>query len=53
MLCLLNVCAAQASLRHAEYRWRNDDGDEASATWKAASNTPIFVEDMDEVVRLL
>jgi hypothetical protein len=26
-----------------QYRWRNDDGDEASATWSNAVNTPIEV----------
>ncbi len=25
------------------WRWRNDDGDETTATWKAAENTPILL----------
>lgn len=36
---------ASASLRQTNYRWRNDDGTEASATWKAAVNTPITIND--------
>lgn len=52
VICLLSAWATQASLRHAEYRWRNDDGGEATATWKAASNTPIFVDDIDEILRV-
>ncbi|MCW3787608.1 HYR domain-containing protein [Plebeiibacterium sediminum] len=33
------------------YRWRNDDGDQASATWKAEENTPVIIESTD-VLRL-
>ncbi|RLC33786.1 MAG: hypothetical protein DRZ76_03900 [Candidatus Nealsonbacteria bacterium] len=33
-----------------DYRWRNDDGTESSATWKALVNTPITgVNDLDEM----
>lgn len=41
-----------ASLRQSEYRWRNDNGDEISATWKAASNTPVYLTDETEIIRL-
>lgn len=36
---------ALASLRQTQYRWRNNDGNETTATWKAAANTPINVGD--------
>lgn len=52
LIAVFVTAAAQASLRHAEYRWRNDDGDEVTATWRAASNTPITITSMDEVLRL-
>jgi hypothetical protein len=31
------------SIQQTQYRWRNDDGDEATATWSAAANTSITV----------
>lgn len=34
------------------WRWRNDDGSEASATWKAAQNTAIIISETDVQLRL-
>jgi len=34
---------ALPNFQQTHYRWRNDDGNEASATWKAAEDTPITV----------
>src|SRR5947207_4844288 len=36
----------------ANWRWRNDDGTETSATWKATQNTPITLASNNEVFRL-
>ncbi|KAA5537302.1 T9SS type A sorting domain-containing protein [Taibaiella lutea] len=45
LLFLLFATQMFASLRQTKYRWRNDDGNETTATWKAAENTPITVND--------
>lgn len=44
---LLLLCTTQlfASLRQTKYRWRNDNGTETTATWKAAENTAILIGD--------
>lgn len=34
------------------WRWRNDDGTEKTATWKADQNTPITISSTDSVIRL-
>ena len=34
---------ALPNLSQSEYRWRNDDGDEVTATWAASSNTPTII----------
>lgn len=31
------------------YRWRNDDGNEATANWKANINTPVEIEENEKV----
>lgn len=41
-----------ASLRTTQYRWRNDDGNQTTATWKAAANTPITINTINENIRL-
>lgn len=40
-LFLAYALVANASTKMSAYRWRNDDGNETTATWKAAVNTPI------------
>ena len=52
ILLLLISLDSFASLRMTKYRWRNDDGNEATATWKAAQNTPITVSNTNELLRL-
>jgi hypothetical protein len=34
------------------WRWRNDDGSETTATWKADQNTPVTIYSTDSVIRL-
>ncbi|MEO8711060.1 MAG: Calx-beta domain-containing protein [Parafilimonas sp.] len=34
------------------WRWRNDDGTEKTATWKANQNTPITIYSADSIIRL-
>ncbi len=41
-----------AFLTQANWRWRNDDGTETSATWKAAQNTSAVMNTYGEVWRL-
>lgn len=41
-----------ALLTQANWRWRNDDGTETSATWKAAQNTQAVLTTTGEVWRL-
>jgi hypothetical protein len=38
--------------QQTQYRWRNDDGNETTATWKAAANTPIQVSNTTDIIRL-
>lgn len=52
MIFLLGCMDIHASLRSTYYRWRNDDGNEATATWKANLNTPVTVNTTDETLRL-
>lgn len=41
-----------AFTQQGSYRWRNDDGGEATATWKAPENTPIVINSPSETLRL-
>jgi len=41
-----------AFLTQANWRWRNDDGSETTATWKANQNTAITLTSVGEVIRL-
>jgi hypothetical protein len=41
-----------SSINQTKYRWRNDNGDEATATWKAAENTAITLADTVSVLRV-
>ncbi len=53
LLCLVSfVTQLHASLRQTQYRWRNDDGNETTATWRAAINTPTVVTDINATLRL-
>jgi len=52
LLLLLGSTQIYASLRQTKYRWRNDDGDETTATWMAAANTPVELSNLNTVLRL-
>lgn len=57
ILVLLSKSAALAIIitpiiQQTQYRWRNDDGNEAAATWNAAVNTPISITDTTTLQRL-
>jgi hypothetical protein len=40
------------STNQSAFRWRNDDGSESSATWKAAENTAITNVSTSEIIRI-
>ncbi|MFD1630530.1 T9SS type A sorting domain-containing protein [Pseudopedobacter beijingensis] len=44
--------ASAAGINVKNWRWRNNDGNETTATWKAAENTAIEVVDLNTVLRL-
>jgi len=48
-LLLANFFFANASSRVSAYRWRNNDGNETTATWKAALNTPLQINNLDAI----
>ena len=55
LLLLLLCCTVSVSFAFTtqnNWRWRNDNGGESSATWKAAQNKPIIVRSVDSVIRL-
>lgn len=56
LLVLLTMLGASygafAFTHQGNWRWRNDDGSETTATWKAAENTSIVVSNTEEVLRL-
>jgi hypothetical protein len=40
------------TLNQSAFRWRNDDGSESTATWKAAENTAITNVSTSEIIRI-
>lgn len=48
-LLLANFFYANANTRMSAYRWRNDNGDETTATWKAPLNTPLTIYNLDAI----
>lgn len=58
LLLALTLLMSLVQLSHASsittgnYRWRNDDGSETSASWKAAENAPLELTDTSETFRL-
>ncbi|MDB5190544.1 MAG: type sorting protein [Segetibacter sp.] len=53
LMVMLAACTSSfAFLTQSTYRWRNNNGTETSATWKAAQNTPIVYNSIHEVLRL-
>ena len=52
-MVMLGACTSSfAFLTQNTYRWRNNNGTETSATWKAAQNMPISYNSIHEVLRL-
>lgn len=41
-----------ASFEQGNWRWRNNDGNETTATWRAAQNTSAEVSSKNEIIRL-
>ncbi|MFA6057120.1 MAG: PKD domain-containing protein [Taibaiella sp.] len=39
------------AINQTKYRWRNDDGSETTATWRAAENTAITIADTASILR--
>lgn len=52
IMLLLVALSSFASLRQTSYRWRNDNGNETAATWKAAQNTEFTLNSNSERFRL-
>ena len=50
-LVLFGVCSSSFAFL-TQSNWRNNDGSETSATWKAAQNTPVNYNTVNEVIRL-
>ena len=46
------VALAAPALNQSAYRWRNDDGTETTATWRAGENTAITGVSLTEIIRL-
>src|SRR5688572_16599739 len=44
--------SAFANMRQSNWRWRNDNGTETSATWKSAAGTSAVMTSIGEVMRL-
>ncbi|RYD95216.1 MAG: T9SS type A sorting domain-containing protein [Sphingobacteriales bacterium] len=53
LLCITGITWATPIplLQQSKYRWRNNNGNEATATWKAAENTAITLTSMTETIR--
>ena len=53
LLALLGAYSSSfAFLTQSSWRWRNNDGSQTTATWKAAQNTAIAYSSIHEVLRL-
>ena len=45
-------CYADPIFNQNSYRWRNDNGSQTSATWKAGLNTPSVANTLNQPIRL-
>lgn len=52
ILCMVTASGAYAYVSQSNWRWRNNDGNQKTATWKAAENTPVTIYSTDSIVRL-
>lgn len=48
----LHAVISNPNMGQKQYRWRNNDGSETAATWRAAVNTPITVTTLNDTLRL-
>ena len=51
-VCIFYSVLSFAYITQSNWRWRNDNGSESSATWRAAQNKSITVGSVDSVIRL-
>ena len=49
---LIATCQLFAFTTQGVWRWRNNDGTETTATWRAEQNTPIMISSTDSILRL-
>jgi hypothetical protein len=52
LVMLGGYCSSYAFLTQSTWRWRNNDGNETTATWRAAQNTATVYNNYDSVLRL-
>lgn len=51
LLLLSSVVMATPTLKQSQYRWRNNNGNETTATWKAVGNTAITHTTLNDTIR--
>lgn len=55
LLILLSIIFSTSSfafISQGNWRWRNNNGSETAATWKAAENQPVTIHSIDSTIRL-
>jgi hypothetical protein len=50
--CIFYSIMSYAYISQSNWRWRNNNGSEASATWRAAQNKSVTVGSVDSIIRL-
>lgn len=51
-LCVAFSTSSFAFISQGNWRWRNNNGSQSSATWKAAENQSITINSIDSILRL-
>ncbi|OGU82671.1 MAG: hypothetical protein A2W11_03200 [Ignavibacteria bacterium RBG_16_35_7] len=49
LMILLSTDFSLANIQQGNWRWRNDDGDVYTATWKDSVNTPVILTDYENI----
>ena len=52
VICVAFSTSSYAYITQSNWRWRNNDGSETTATWRAAQNKPITISTTDSIIRL-
>ena len=52
LIPLLGFCLGNSEIVQERYRWRNNDGNETTATWKENVNIQTSLSSMNEILRL-